>query len=145
MIYNVFDISNKILAKPNESDYDDLISNMKLQKLLYYQQGYHLAYFDSPLFDEDVEAWWYGPVVPVVYDKYKHLGKDVIKYTGETVLLTDEEERLFDKVYGVYGQYSALGLSDLTHGEKPWRSVEPGKGHVIPKESLTKFFKHELI
>lgn len=31
--------------------------------MLYYQQGFHLAMFGTPLFEEDIEAWMYGPVV----------------------------------------------------------------------------------
>lgn len=39
--------------------------------MLYYQQGFHLAYFGTPLFDEEIEAWMYGPVVPCVFENYK--------------------------------------------------------------------------
>jgi uncharacterized phage-associated protein len=67
MAYKALDIANKILAKASSSDSEELISNMKLQKLLYYQQGFHLAYFGTPLFDEEIETWMYGPVVPAVY------------------------------------------------------------------------------
>lgn len=44
---------------------------MKLQKLLYYVQGFHIAVFNRPLFNEDIEAWMYGPVVPAVYEYYQ--------------------------------------------------------------------------
>lgn len=63
----VIDIANKLLLKTEEvSNGEELMTNMKLQKMLYYQQGLHLAYFGTPLFDEDLEAWMYGPVVPSV-------------------------------------------------------------------------------
>lgn len=52
-------------------DEDNGLSNMKLNKLLYYAQGYHLRRHSCPLFSEDIQACDYGPVVPVVYKHYK--------------------------------------------------------------------------
>ena len=59
MSYPVLAIANKLLASATDYDGGELMSNMKLQKMLYYQQGYHLAAFGTPLFDEDIEAWMY--------------------------------------------------------------------------------------
>ena len=105
MAYKALDIANKILAKassnPNE---EDLISNMKLQKLLYYQQGFHLAYFGTPLFDEEIEAWMYGPAVPGVYEHFKGNGNKGIEYKGEVIALTQEECSLFYEVDRIYGR-----------------------------------------
>ena len=56
----------------------DSISNLKLQKLLYYAQGAHLALRDEPLFGEPIEAWTHGPVVPSVYRQYKQHGGEPI-------------------------------------------------------------------
>ena len=72
MAYLVEQIANQLLI--NAADSGELMTNMKLQKMLYYQQGFHLAYFETPLFDEDIEAWMYGPVVPSMYEKYKEFG-----------------------------------------------------------------------
>ena len=47
------------------------MSHLKLQKLLFYCQAYHLAYFKEPLFDEDFEAWVHGPVCRIIYDSLK--------------------------------------------------------------------------
>ena len=56
MAYKALDIANKIISK-TDLEHGDTISNLKLQKMLYYQQGFHLAYFGTPLFDEDIVAW----------------------------------------------------------------------------------------
>ena len=67
MAYPVLSIANKILAYgAAANDEGELFSNMKLQKLLYYVQGFHIAVFNRPLFNEDIEAWMYGPVVPEI-------------------------------------------------------------------------------
>ncbi|MBR5612558.1 MAG: DUF4065 domain-containing protein [Bacteroidaceae bacterium] len=122
----------------------ELMSNMKLQKMLYYQQGYHLALFDEPLFEEDLEAWMYGPVVPSVYEHYKINGSKGIQPEKSVIKLTNKEEALFNEVYRIYGVYSATGLMNLSHSEKPWNSVPTGTGNVISKSTLKMFFKKKL-
>ena len=66
------DAAKYFLAQVSE-DAGDLISNLKLQKLLYYAQGFHLALYDQPLFPEAIEAWTHGPVVPDLYRHYKSM------------------------------------------------------------------------
>jgi len=144
MAYDVERIAEKILAKASSSDYEDLISNLKLQKLLYYMQGFHLAYFDKPLFADEMEAWMYGPVVPKVYEKYKDHGTAGIEFEGEVIQLEPKEEALFNEVYRVYGTYSAIGLMNLTHSEMPWKITPTGVGRIIDKENLRTFFKKRL-
>jgi uncharacterized phage-associated protein len=118
---------------------------MKLQKLLYYQQGFHLAYFGSPLFDEEIEAWMYGPVVPAVYNHFKDNDNRGIEYLEDTITLSlNEEEALFNEVHKVYGKYSAIGLMDMTHQEMPWKSTKIGVGNIITKDKLKSFFKKRI-
>lgn len=143
MAYSAIDIANKILSSV-ASDSGDLISNMKLQKMLYYQQGFHLAFFKTPLFEEEIEAWMYGPVVPAVYEHFKEYGNQGIEYKDTPIELTIEEERLFDNVCRVYNKYSAIGLMEMTHEEAPWKSTHTGVGQVISKDKLTSFFKKRL-
>lgn len=144
MSYKVIDIANKLLECAASSPEGELMSNMKLQKMLYYQQGFHLAYFDTPLFDEEIEAWMYGPVVPCVYDAYQSYGRKGIEPEGTVIMLEKEEEALFAEVFRVYGAYSAVGLMNMTHSEKPWKSTPTGMGNVIQKSSLKMFFKKRL-
>lgn len=143
MAYNVLDIANKLLFLADDGN-GELMSNMKLQKMLYYQQGYHLALFDEPLFEEDLEAWMYGPVVPSVYEHYKINGSKGIQPEKSVIKLTNKEEALFNEVYRIYGVYSATGLMNLSHSEKPWNSVPTGTGNVISKSTLKMFFKKKL-
>jgi uncharacterized phage-associated protein len=106
----------------SDEDAGDTISNLKLQKLLYYAQGFHLALFDAPLFGDRIEAWTHGPVVPSVYHDYKAHGSGAIPIPGDfDPLSVDEQTReLLDEVNDVYGQYSAWKLRNMTHVESPW-------------------------
>lgn len=58
------DIAKYFLALSNNEESGELISNLKLQKLLHYAQGFYLALYDQPLFHEPIEAWAHGAVIP---------------------------------------------------------------------------------
>ena len=66
-MHSALDVARYIINYSNKKDYH--ISNLKLQKLLYFTQAYYLAFTDShkPCFPERIEAWNFGPVVPEVY------------------------------------------------------------------------------
>ena len=99
MAYPVLSIANKILAYgAAANDEGELFSNMKLQKLLYYVQGFHIAVFNRPLFNEDIEAWMYGPVVPAGYEYYQENGNKGIMPNEKPITLEAEEESLFKRI-----------------------------------------------
>lgn len=114
--------------------------------MLYYQQGFHLAYFKKPLFNSDIEAWKYGPVVPEAYGYYENNGRNGIELEPDRNLDFDSEEeyRLFLKVFEIYGKYSASGLINMTHNEDPWLNTPTGLGNVITHKELEKFFLTRL-
>lgn len=143
----VLQIANLLLQKAkDESCGEELMTNLKLQKMLYYEQGFHLAYFGKPLFDDDIEAWQYGPVVPMIYNHFKSNGANGLEPDGEIYDFSNQKEKeLFEEVFRVYGKYSAIGLMNMTHNEKPWKSAGvPSIGKVISKDSLKSFFKTRL-
>lgn len=143
MAYDVKDIAKKIIAK-TDTEHGDTISNLKLQKMLYYMQGFHLAFFGTPLFEEEIKAWQYGPVVPSVYEEYKRYESKAIDLPeGPVIELTEEEEAVFDNVYDEYNQFSAVALMKMTHEESPWRSTEISQ--VIDKEKIKQFFKTQIV
>ena len=148
MAYNVLDIAKKLIKMADDdiANGGDNLTNLKLQKLLYYQQGFHLAKFDSPLFNEDVEAWMYGPVVPVAYDYYQQFGATSLPVEKDVIVLPDAEESFFYEVYDAFREFSAIGLMNMTHREKPWTSVEPhNRGTVIPQELMKAYFKTQIV
>ena len=120
------------------------ISNLKLQKLVYYAQGVHLALTGEPLFPEPIHAWMHGPVVPPLYAEYKDCGRDPIPVpTGVDFDQYGEHEReTLDVVNTELGQYSAWRLREMTHDEPPWRDAyQRGSGTVISVESMHTYFK----
>jgi uncharacterized phage-associated protein len=143
MAYNAIDIAKKIICK-TDVEHGDTLSNLKLQKLLYYMQGFHLAFFDEPFFNESIEAWTYGPVVPVLFQEFKKYKKDSINPDNyhDDLVLTDDEQQMFDMVYSEYNRYSAVALMNMTHTEGPWKNH--GIGDVITNEELRAFFLTQI-
>ncbi len=100
---------------------------MKLHKLLYYCQAWHLVWDEEPLFDAKIEAWREGPVVPVVYELHK--GSIKIREwpaKGGAEDLESNERETIDAVLDAYGSWSAYKLSQQTHEEAPWKEVRQG-------------------
>lgn len=104
------------------------MSAMKLQKLLYYAQAWHLVWDDQPLFDEHIEAWANGPIIPAVYAH--HRGQFSIDQWpfGDADKLSAGERESVDVVLEFYGDMTAHHLSEMTHRERPWLDAREAAG-----------------
>jgi uncharacterized phage-associated protein len=118
----------------------DPLTNLKLQKLLFYAQGWFLALQDRPLFNERIEAWPHGPVVPPIYGTFKKWGWSPI---GEDIAVPEfskEVKAHLDEVMKVFGGFTAYTLEQMTHNEKPWIDA---RGSLLPDEPSTSVISHE--
>ncbi len=129
----------------DEPEIGETISNLKLQKLLYYAQGFSLACLDKPLFNNPVEAWIHGPVVKEIYHKLKDCGNGPLSASDNFSIesIPEEIRKLLDEVYDVYGQFSAWRLRDMTHEESPWKTTATSK--IISHEKMLEYFKTQVI
>jgi uncharacterized phage-associated protein len=141
-MYSVFEIANYILVKSDEEM--DLLSNLKLQKLVYYAQGISLGLYQKPLFSEKIEKWIHGPVVPDLYRTYKRFRSRAIQAPKEfdISIIDDDTRELLDEVYKVYGRFSASALRNMSHLEPPWVDAEDSE--EISLESMEKYFKSRV-
>ncbi len=144
--YHAIDIANYFLYKAEKATEEDqeLISNLKLQKLVYYAQGLHLAEYNEALFSERIEAWQYGPVVPELYHYYKDNGSEGIRADAKFKPLSiDKNTRMFlDDIYEVFGQYSAIRLMKFTHSDQCW--IDAGIGNEITHKAMGNDLKKYL-
>ena len=115
----VLDVAAYILDEQGE------MTAMKLQKLVYYCQAWSLVWDSEPLFEEPIEAWANGPVVPELFDAHRgkfKVAKGSIRY-GDPAALNEVQKETVDAVLGHYGDRSSQWLSELTHAEGPWREA----------------------
>jgi len=96
------------------------VTAMQLEKLVYYCQCWHLARQRNPLFDEQIEAWRQGPVVPALYAQHRRRYKIDTWPRGRGSALEADEMASVEWVIGKYGHFSPVELSRMTHNELPW-------------------------
>lgn len=125
---NVFNTAKYILEQKGT------VSTMKLQKLCYYAQAWALVWDESPLFEEDFEAWRNGPVCPVLFNfhkgKYAISAADIPDSCTSAPELTDNQKDTIDTVLKSYGDRDAQWLSTLTHMEAPWKETREEDGCI---------------
>lgn len=123
----VHDVAAYILGKQGP------ISSMKLQKLCYYSQAWHLVWADEPLFAEPIQAWANGPVVYELFQAHKG------RYTvgpewprGQVGRLDKSQTGTIEAVLSTYGGLTGRQLSVLTHAEGPWKQAREGLSSTAP-------------
>lgn len=139
------DVASFIIGFYAENPDNNDLTHMKLQKLLYYCQGFYLAINGDHLFSDEIEAWQHGPVVRSVYEEIIASvggGRQILtSYPGQVSPLTPEEEEIVLEVLHVYGQFSASRLRDLSHAEDPWKdNFNDTQKERIPLSDLKKYF-----
>lgn len=158
-MYHVLDVCRHVINYSNENDYG--ISNLKLQKVLYFIQAYFLTETTAqePCFGEKIEAWDFGPVVPEAYHEYKQYGSgDIptitsyfefdrdniwdskrVEFYDDEISLSDKE--LIDRVVDKFSEYSATDLVTLTHKQSPWiNAYVPHQNNEISLDSIREYF-----
>lgn len=121
------------------------ITPLKLQKLVYYAQGFHLRDTGKPLFYEDLLAWDHGPVVRKLYNDYKHLGYFTIAqepFNNDNNELNRREIKTINNVWEKYGHLDGKFLEELTHQEDPWLFTD--KNDAIDIDLIRKYFANQL-
>lgn len=160
MIYNVLDVARYIINYSNANEYG--VSNLKLQKLLYFVQAEFLAFTKDkqPCFAEEIEAWGFGPVVPVVYQEFKQFGSanipsieayheisddwEIVRKRFDNNCIEMKDQLVINEIIDGFADYSATALVMITHRQYPWKAVyEKGMNHVITKKSIKEYFEND--
>ncbi|PIZ31031.1 MAG: hypothetical protein COY40_03140 [Alphaproteobacteria bacterium CG_4_10_14_0_8_um_filter_53_9] len=145
----IVDIANYFIHRVLQEGEDGIITNLKVQKLCYYAQGFHLALNDGePLFDESLEAWKHGPVSRTLYASLADYGANPITAliaSGDDIdKLSIETKSFLDDIYSEFGQFSAWALREMTHKEPPWQNnwdETTQQGQEISHADLKKYFE----
>lgn len=139
-----------MLAASGAEDAGEAMTHLKLQKLLYYAQGFSLALSGGkqPMFGDTIEAWKHGPIVPAVWKAYKDYGGAPLPLPDgfdPSKGLKDGEQALLNDVWNAYGQFSAWKLRNMTHEESPWRNAyEPDANETISQQSMREYFETQI-
>ena len=160
--YSAAQVANYFLRKANAEG--NGIDHLQLQKLLFLAQAHYLGEYGKPLYNEEIEAWYYGPVVSSIYHQFKGFGRfDVEDYAFNIYpvkaadLPSDEEDRQYlDKIWGLYSHKQALELIKLINEKGgPWHSAvnryhdkygnQYPTGVTIKKDDIEEFYKERSL
>jgi uncharacterized phage-associated protein len=111
------------------------VSNLKLQKLLYYCEAWSLALHDRSLFNDPIEAWVHGPVVAAVFHLYKDSRWSAIGEAKTAAAAGEETLSHISAVIDAYGKFNPSDLERLTHSEDPWIHARQGLDPDVPSRS----------
>lgn len=136
-------VAKFFLYKANQDG--EIITNLKMQKLLYYAQAWYLVNFGKPLFDDEILAWSLGPVIRSVYDEYKEFRHTPIIYedeSGEILKKFDNKEDInfLKEFYNKFIGFSAHDLVNMTHNEEPWKKAYKTFSQIIEPETMRDFY-----
>ena len=140
-MYSVLDVAKYIIQYCKIQGY--YISNLKLQKILYFVQAEFLVVSNRACFREEIEAWDFGPVVPEVYHEYKCFGSSrIIDNSFDYTNITKNDRTLIEGIVDECSKYSASQLVELTHKQRPWKDAyQKYHNNIISNESIREYFK----
>ncbi|WP_288446154.1 type II toxin-antitoxin system antitoxin SocA domain-containing protein [uncultured Chryseobacterium sp.] len=144
-MYTSLDIANEFMKLAKQEGYP--IQPMKLLKLTYIAHGWYLGFNGKPLISDTVQAWKYGPVIPILYGIIKRFGSGNVDpmtielYKEKELSKTDAE--FVKLIWNNYKKYSGLELSSKTHmPNTPWSIVFDGEHNKpIPNELIENYYK----
>ena len=123
---------------------DDLMTHLKLQKLVYFAQGASLHYTGAPLFNEPLEAWEHGPVCPILYRYFKDAGRLPIPVLKplEVARTCFSEAQLdaLDTAVLLFGGYSANSLRQMSHLDPAWTKARKRSDQTIELDDVKRSF-----
>ncbi len=144
-MYRASDIARYVIERCSATNRS--ISNLKLQKILYFIQAEFLVSKNLPCFAEEIQAWDFGPVVPDVYYTYRMFGSANIPCIGRSrvsQIISSKDKKILDNIIDECSRYSASALVEITHNQTPWmEAYEPGRNNKILPENIKSYFEED--
>lgn len=147
--YTCFDIANYFLDKAKKTAI--AVTNLKLQKLVYYAQAWHLAIHNEPLMEGiEFEAWIHGPVIHELWNKYRNYSYEPINEEVTPPQLEARTDQFLEEVVEVYLDKDAYTMELMSHREDPWILARNGYAdnerctNIISEELMRTYFKSRL-
>lgn len=151
-IYKALDVAKALLYYADKKQLP--ITNLHLQKMLYYAQGFSYAITGHELFSDDIYAWKYGPAVPDVYQHYKSfVFMPITEKDGININFDSDSLTIIKKTSESIGKLDRWYLVEKTKSETPWKNnFINSMDKIIPKQDIFSFFsqlnefkKHDTI
>ena len=140
-MYSALDVARYIIWYCEEKKY--IVSNLKLQKILYFIQAKFLVEKNTACFSEKIEAWTFGPVIPDVHQQYKIFGNAHIPCVDvqDDFKISEQDKALIDNMIDKCSKFTASQLGEITHRQTPWKKAYKSyQNNEITQLSVKEFF-----
>lgn len=138
-MYSALEIARFVIEYCRKNDL--LMSNLKLQKVLYFIQAEFLVRNGEPCFFERIEAWPFGPVVSNVYHEYKTFGSsNIYSNLSNFYDIAEEDRNIIKDIVKACNRFSATQLVELTHNQAPWKNAYNNGNRIITNDSILEYF-----
>lgn len=130
-IYDINDVADYVILRLNQDEENNLLINLKLQKLLYYIQAWSLAIRGRIFFEGGFQAWVHGPVSPTLYNRFKTNKSLYSQITTDDVVnknvsIREEDMDFINYILENYAGFTGVELENMTHREQPWQEARQG-------------------
>lgn len=161
MAYDARDVANYLLDRADVIGLS--LTQLSLQKTVFYSHGWYLVLRERPLISDDIEAWTYGPVIRSLRENFRTFGRREIKVkrafyfnpvTDETVYrpydISEPDQQFLDRMLAFYGKLDPFVLVRMTHRKgSPWEGVQARNdaanlGKAISNDEIRKHFESLL-
>lgn len=137
------DVANYIIGLPEKLNNGVLMSNLRIQRVLYFVQLFYLRDTGTVFFADDIEAWKYGPVVPTVYKNFSVFGAMPIMilqqdWEAAKKAISQEDQAFIDSVLEKTKGFKYYQLIDITRNHRAWISSYWNIDHTITLDKLLK-------
>lgn len=136
--YDVMKLAGKVINMSNDNRL--FITNLQLQKILYYIQGEFMRQFHYKAFSEPIECWPYGPAIKKVWIKYNSFGRRPIVGVQPSLILDEQEESCILDIINNKLCMNVWTLVDQTHEELPWHNANLNNNSIISDADMEAFF-----
>lgn len=143
-MYSALDIARYVIDY--SWDKRKTVSNLRVQKVLYFIQAEFLVSKDRVCFNDEIQAWSLGPVVPTVYHEYKIFGNTPIPSRGTQehyYPIDEEDKRIIEDIVDQCNEHTTATLVNITHEQTPWKEAVYTNDKIITPSSIKKFFSEE--
>lgn len=142
-MYKAVDVSRFIIS--HEHSIGKEISNLRLQKILYFVQAKFLTKNKKVCFSDEMQAWTFGPVVPNVYYLYRIFAAFDIRDSSPFSFIPEKDKNLIKSVLDMCRPYPTYQLVDITHSQDPWKNaIASGEGTIITPDSIRTYFEEQI-
>ena len=129
----------------------EVITTDVVHRLLYFAQAWYLANTGHEMFEEELEAWGTGPIIPAIYERFEHMDVASLPDIENSRTIKGSKLEMLECIQRDYGCYMPFKLDELAKEPGgPWHTARKGlaplapSDKIIPKAAMKSFYREKI-